>query len=182
MKKLLVFIIPVTIVVLAAGFFLRQQKTVETEETALINEVEEVGQEPPREGPPDEEQSGQVPLPQQEDIIRAFFGLINEKRIPEAIAMMDKIMVGDDSSKQAWGVQFNSLSGIEIEKIEPSMKEEWTDTAQSYRVDLTLKVDPSTASAPIPYYGWENGKNIRWVGLNKNAENLWRIAFIGTGP
>lgn len=182
MKKLLIFIFPAVILVLAAGFLIQRQKTVETEKATLINEVEEVGQEPSREGPPEEEQSGQVPLPQQEDIIRAFFGLINEKRIPEAIAMMDKVMVDDDSSKQAWGVQFNSLSEIKIENIEPSIKEEWTDTTQTYRVNLTLKVDPGAASAPIPYYGWENGKNIRWVGLNKNAGNLWRIAFIGTGP
>ena len=71
--------------------------------------------------------SSTVPLPTEEDIIRAFFNLINEKRIPEAITMMSKTMAADDSTKQAWGVHFNAIKSINIQQIEPSMQESWNN-------------------------------------------------------
>lgn len=40
-----------------------------------------------------------VPLPTEEDIIKNFFQLINEKKIPEAISMMSKEIANDDSTK-----------------------------------------------------------------------------------
>ncbi len=176
MKKLLVFIIPAVIIVLVIGFFIRRQNTLNT---IVSNPVETIN--PLPSSMVKQKLNQMLPL-RQEDVIGVFFEQINGKKIPEAIAMMDEATVGDDSAKQAWGVQFNSLSEIKIEKIEPSMREEWTDTTQTYRVDLILKVDPSAASAPIPNYGWESGKNTRWVGLIKNEKNRWKVSGIGTGP
>jgi hypothetical protein len=123
-----------------------------------------------------------VPLPTEEDIIRVFFNLINEHRIPEAISMMSEKMVPDDSTKQAWGVQFNSLKNIVVKKVEPSMKEEWTAQKETFKVNVNLEVSKEAANAPIPYYGWENGDNIRWVSLEKDQNNLWKVAGIATGP
>jgi hypothetical protein len=123
-----------------------------------------------------------VPLPQEEDIIRAFFNLVNEKRIPDAIGMMASKSVSDESSKQAWGVQFNSLSGIQVISIEASNKEEWTNTEHIYRVDLTLRVSADSANAPIPYYGWNDGQNTRWIPIEKNESGLWKIVGLATGP
>lgn len=122
-----------------------------------------------------------VSLPTEEDIIRTFFELINEKKIPEAISMMSASMVGDDSSKQAWGVQFNALEAIKASKIEPAMKESWTDGSHEYKVTLDVRVSPKAADAPIPYYGWGNGSNIRWVEIIKE-NRLWKINQVATGP
>lgn len=99
----------------------------------------------------------QVPLPTGEDVVRIFFNLINEKRIPEAIGMMHSSMVPDDTSKQQWGVQFNSLASVSVKKIEPFHKKRWTLTKEVYKVVLKVKVKPEAARAPIPNYGWENG-------------------------
>ncbi|MDH5202745.1 MAG: hypothetical protein OEW69_05755 [Nitrospirota bacterium] len=115
-------------------------------------------------------------------MVRIFFNLINEKRIPEAIGMMDSSMVPDDTTKQQWGIQFNSLSSVSVTKIEPFHKKEWTHTKKVYKVVLKVKVKPEAAQAPIPNYGWENGENIRWIHIQKNKKGLWKISQIATGP
>jgi hypothetical protein len=119
-----------------------------------------------------------VPLPQETDIVRTFFNLIGEKRASDAVGMMN---VSDDSQKQAWAVQFNTITSIKVLNIAPSMQSDWTDTRHSYKVTMDVKMDPASANAPIPYYGWDNGQNIRWINLVK-VGNLWKIEGIATGP
>jgi hypothetical protein len=33
----------------------------------------------------------------------------------------------------------------------------------------------------MPYFGWDNGTNTRWVELVKE-EGLWKVQGIATGP
>jgi len=115
-----------------------------------------------------------VPLPTEEDIIRTFFELIDEARIPEAVAMMSVEAVPDDSYKQAWGVQFNALDSIKVSKIEPYGQENWSPSSHTYKVNLEVTVSENAANAPIPYYGWENGDNLRWVEIVKEGD-FWKI-------
>lgn len=127
-------------------------------------------------------QASSVPLPTGEDIVRSFFELINEKRIPEAVLMMTKINTENDSTKQAGGVQFNAFESIKAKSIEAYDKENWTNDQQEYKVNLAVQMKPEAASGPIPNYGFDNGdNNIRWVILVKE-NNLWKISGIATGP
>jgi len=119
-----------------------------------------------------------VPLPQETDIIRTFFNLIEEKRPSDAVGMM---AVTDDSQKQAWAVQFNAIMSMKVLDIAPSMQEEWNETKHTYKVTLDVKMNPNSANAPIPYYGWDNGNNIRWIALEKSG-NVWKVQGIATGP
>jgi len=116
--------------------------------------------------------SSSVPLPSQEDIVRTFINLISEKRIPEAVAMMD---VTDEAQKQGWGVQLNSFESISLSKIE-------NNGADAYKVTLKVKMKPESVNAPIPYYGFDNSDNIRWIGLRKGVDNLWKITGFATSP
>ncbi len=116
-----------------------------------------------------------VPLPQETDIIRSFFEIINEGRAVDAISMMAPSLIGDDSSKQAWGVQFNAFEFVEVTSIEKTVNE------HKYKVVLTASMKPEAKDATIPNFGWENGMNTRWVILVKE-ENLWKISAIATGP
>jgi hypothetical protein len=120
----------------------------------------------------------ETPLPREDDIIRIFFNLIDEKRPTEAVAMMNET---ENSQKQAWAVQFNAIRSIKVLSVEPSMQNEWTDTKHSYKVVVDVTMKPESASAPIPYYNWDNGQNIRWINLEKSG-NGWKIAEIATGP
>lgn len=178
MKRIILIILAGGLVLtVAAGLFLTKRKPDTT--TLPEQELNEIKNQPQE---IQEEKQVSVPLPTEEDIIRVFFELINEKRIPEAIDMMMPSLVGDESAKQSWGVQFNSLENIVVKKVEPSLKEEWTARRETFKVTVNLEVAKEAASAPIPYYGWENGDNLRWVTLEKNEKNLWKISAIATGP
>lgn len=116
-----------------------------------------------------------APLPQPEDVIRTFFNLINEKKIPDAIGMLSPKTAGSESTKQTWGVQFNAFKKVTVKSVEPSLE-------YSYKVVLDVEMKPEAANAqPMPNFGWENGENIRWIGLEK-VDNVWKIAGIATGP
>ena len=124
----------------------------------------------------------EVPLPQGEDIVKLFFNLIGEGRIPEAVAMLDDSAVPNDSAKQAWGVQFNVFNSISIKSIETSNIGDEIQDQKTYKVILDAKIKPRSENAAIPNFGWENGENIRWVSLKKNSAGMWKILGIGTGP
>jgi hypothetical protein len=122
--------------------------------------------------------SGGVPLPTAEDIIRSFVSLIEAKRPSDAVTMMK---VTDDSEKQAWAVQFNAINSMKFIKSEKANESEWTSTKQMYKVTLDVQMNPNSVNAPIPYYGWDNGQNIRWFTMEKVGK-MWRISTISTGP
>lgn len=123
-----------------------------------------------------------APLPTEEDIIRLFFNLIDEGRIPEAIEMMSASMAPDDSSKQAWGVHFNAINSIQVSEIKPYNQKSWDESKHKYEVLLNVDISEDSANAPIPYYGWATGLNSRWIILEKDESDMWKIASISTGP
>lgn len=124
----------------------------------------------------------QVSLPSGSDAINLFWQLINEKRIPEAIAMISANMVPDDSTKQAYGVQFNDIKSVRVISVEAYGKEEWTSERQTYKTTLEVSVDPTAANLPIPYYGYDSNPNIRFISVAKDKTGLWQIHEIATGP
>jgi hypothetical protein len=121
-------------------------------------------------------QGDSVPLPSQEDIVRTFFGLINDKRIPEAVGMMTSQAVPDEAAKQAWGVMFNDFDSVEVVKIEKSTGE------NQFQVELAVKVNPRAANNPIPYYGYSDKTDTRFITLIKDNQGRWKIDGINTGP
>jgi len=122
--------------------------------------------------------NNEVPLPSDEDIIRNFVNLIEEGKADKAALMMK---TKDDTELQTWGVHFNAINSFKLLKIEKANEESWSDNKHIYKVVLDVVMNPSSASAPIPYYGWQNGENIRWITLEK-VGNIWKIAEIATGP
>jgi hypothetical protein len=123
-----------------------------------------------------------VPIPLEEDIIRVFFELINEKRIPEAISMMSIRVIPDNSVKQAWGAQFNAFKSVKVNKIDAYSKEMWTENVHTYKVILEVSMSKDSINAPIPYYGFDTELNTRWVNIEKDGSGSWKISDIATGP
>ena len=177
MKRILFFAVVVIIPFLFSGCGKKQaatekvpEQTVQKEANTSVTQGQDVAE------------SVQAPLPQGEDVVRLFFNLINEKRIPEAVVMLDSSAVPNDSAKQAWGAQFNIFKSIAVESIEPSNIGGETENQKTYKVILSAQIDPGPAKMAIPNQGWVSGENIRWVSLKKNSEGLWKILGIGTGP
>lgn len=73
------------------------------------------------------------------------------------------------------------MKTVKVKKIEETMKEDWTENRHEYMVTLDVVMDPSSAGGPIPYYGFENGENVRFVGLVKEG-NQWKVEGLATGP
>lgn len=120
-----------------------------------------------------------VPLPQEQDVLRSFFSVIDEGRPSDAAKMMNTT---DDSTLQAWAVQFNAFQSIKVKSIESSMPEEWTSDTHTYKVILDVVMKPEAANVqPIPNYGYDNGENYRWISMKK-VGNIWKIQGLGTGP
>jgi hypothetical protein len=122
-----------------------------------------------------------VPLPQETDIVNSFFNVIGEHRPADAVSMLAPDLISNESNKQAWAVQFNAFSSLKVISVEPALQEDWTDTQHEYKVVLEAAMKSESASAPIPYYGWENGSNTRWITIVKSG-SFWKISGIGTGP
>lgn len=130
---------------------------------------------------PVEKKEAVVPLPQEEDIVRSFFEIINEQRPSDAVLMLNPKLTADDSNKQAWAVQFNAFKSLKVKDIESSIQSDWTEGSHTYKVTLIAEMKPESANAVIPYYGWDNGENTRWVSLEK-VGNKWTIGGLATGP
>lgn len=130
---------------------------------------------------PTSTQQKEVPLPLASDILRNFFSLIDQKRASEAVMLMSSEITNEDSVKQAWGVQLNMMESVRIIEITPLIPESTEASERTYKVTLEVAMDPSSVTAPIPYYGYENGENTRWVTLKKEGR-MWKIMGIATGP
>lgn len=124
----------------------------------------------------------EVPLPSAWYMVTLFFELINEHKISEAIDLMAPEMIGDGSSKQTWETHFNAIKSINIQEIEFHDRENWTNDKRELKVTLEVYVSSSAKNAPIPFYGWHDNPNVRWITLEKNSEGFWEISSIATGP
>lgn len=117
----------------------------------------------------------------EEDTIKTFFQKINDAKADEAVLMMAPDIVNDSSTKQAWAVQFNAFKKVSIIKIEESLPENWTSTTHTYKVTLDVEMKPEAKNAVIPFYGYDNGENVRFVSIVK-VSGVWKIQNIATGP
>lgn len=90
--------------------------------------------------------------------------------------MMSDKAVPNEETKQLWAVQFNNFDSVKIGKIENSIE------ANLYKVELTVKVNPRAVNEPIPYYGYSDKTEIRFIKLIKDDQKQWKIEGISTGP
>lgn len=109
----------------------------------------------------------------QQELVNDFFTKIATHNIQEALALMD----ANDDTKQAWGVNFNTIEELTVKKIVETYKEEWSESRQSFKIELEVKVKPEGEQM-----GWQNGTNFRWVSLEKNSDGNWQIHELANNP
>lgn len=102
-----------------------------------------------------------------------FFDSLGSGNIDEAMSLMDANML---QSASMWKENFNTIAGMKVTKIEEIYKEEWTDSLQKYKVQLSVNLKPG--SQPM---GWEEGNNTRWVSLVMEG-GQWKIHEIANNP
>lgn len=110
-----------------------------------------------------------------EDVVRLFFNLVDEGRVSEALMMLTPDEIDNESKKQAWGVQFNAFEEVQVVSVEFLGE-------NTYKVILETKMKPEAGLAEsVPFYGYGNGRFIRWVELEE-VNGVWKIKKIATGP
>jgi len=160
MKNLIIILVVLAAVTLSGGvfWFMRQPKNLPGQEV--------------KPSPVSEESQNlheaTVPPPTEEDVINLFFNLINEKRIDEALAMMSPAE-GEDWRPYLEG--FEKVNLLEVEKTEFG----------SFRVLLDVKMKSSSEQEPIPFFGYVDGQNTKFVNLEEE-NGTWKIKGIATGP
>lgn len=117
-----------------------------------------------------------VPKPKQAENqagrAREFFQYLSDKKIDQALAMMD----ADAGTKEGWRTNFNTIKSLGVKSVNPVFEEEWTSTRQSFKFDLEVSVTPEGEG-----YGWNQGRNSRWVSLQKNGDT-WQIHELANNP
>jgi len=128
-----------------------------------------------------QEDSGGAPLPEDEEFINSFSNLIDQGKAGEAVEMLSSQNTSSEGAKRMWQEQFKAMKSVKVLSVEPVMKNSWTDQRREYKVVLDMTMDESSKDAPIPYYGYDQGKNTRFIALVKEGDK-WFIETIATAP
>jgi hypothetical protein len=117
---------------------------------------------------------------QHSEIIHRFIGAINAGRPTEAVGMLSAELAPDAAAKREWTRHFSAIKSIHVMAIEPSAVAV-TAPCQEYKVTLEARVSADPEAA-IPFYGWEDNPNYRWIELCPDRTGAWVIVSFGTGP
>jgi len=109
-----------------------------------------------------------APLRSEEDTIELFFQLINNKEIDKALEMM---VSQDGQDWRPYLEGFLRVLTVNIDRTESDV----------FRVDLDVEMKPETADRPIPFFGYTEGLNTKFIILS-NEDGIWKIKDIATGP
>jgi len=112
-------------------------------------------------------------------VISQFFALINDHRVSDALAMMSPELV-PEVDRAGWTRQFTAIKSIHVRDIRPAGMG-GSGPCVEYKVTIEADVSSEAANAPIPYYGWDDNPNLRWIHLCPRGDQ-WLISEIGTGP
>jgi len=127
-----------------------------------------------------QEDSGGVPLPEDKELITSFSNLISQGKAKDAVKMLSLQNTSSEEMKKMWQEQFEAMKSVKVLSLEPAMKSSWTDQRREYKVVLDMVMDESSKDAPIPYYGYDQGVNTRFIVLVKEGDK-WSIETIATG-
>ena len=116
------------------------------------------------------------PLPTGESTTVTLFSLINNGKVDEAVNMLGPDLNPDENSKQAWTNNFSNIKSINLKTIEPWEKDSWTNSNEVYKTVLEVQLKVGSAA-----YGWANGKNTKWIEIDKSV-SPWKVDNIATGP
>jgi hypothetical protein len=108
------------------------------------------------------------------NFITLFFTLINNKEYDSAY----QYLAANSGSEEEWIRQFAAMLAVKVRTIEKYSTE---GENEIYKVTLDVTIDPASADAAIPYYGWGDNPNIRFIPIISEG-GMWKIGGIGTGP
>ncbi len=112
-----------------------------------------------------------------QDDLMAFFNYIATGDYAAAARQMAYEAAPNDTMRQMWLENFQSLKSLKVVSVEQAYVENWTGEWECFKVTLDV-----TTSAPPDKYGWENGRNTRWVSLIPQGAGYWKITELSANP
>jgi hypothetical protein len=116
-------------------------------------------------------------LENHEKDLRQFFSFITKGDPIWSVRQLAYKASPNEATAQQWLANFRSLKSLKVVSVEQASPEQWTDKWESYKVVLDV-----TTSEPPEKYGWENGRNIRWVTLIPQGGGAWKVEALATSP
>lgn len=111
-----------------------------------------------------------------ENYIYDFFETINEGKTEQYFSMMDQDLAGNAATQKMWKTSFSSLELIKVVSLYLEEKNKWHDQQPLYKVTIYAISKPGA-----PYYGWDEGRNTRWISIAPRGDS-WKIVAIDTSP
>ena len=111
----------------------------------------------------------------EENFIYEFFKTVDRKDFEQAFSMMDENLIGNVNMQEMWKANFSSLDKIKVVSLYPEEERKWRNHQPLYEVNIFIKSKPR-----FPYYGWDEGRNTRWITVTTNEDNR-KIVSIATG-
>ena len=112
----------------------------------------------------------------EENFIYDFFEAVDQKNFKQVFSMMDENFAGDKNMQEMWKANFSSLEKIKVIRVYPEEEQKWPNHQPLYEVNIYTISKPGS-----PYCGWDEGRNIRWITVATEEDNL-KIVSIATGP
>jgi hypothetical protein len=109
--------------------------------------------------------------------LRQFFGFISTGQPEWAVRQLASAASPNEATAQMWLANFQSLSALTVVSVEQASLEQWTAEREFYKVTLDVKT-----SDPPEKYGWDEGRNFRWVELIPQGGGSWKVAALATNP
>lgn len=109
--------------------------------------------------------------------LRQFFGFISTKQPEWAVRQLASSASPNEAAAQMWLANFQSLSTLTVVTVEQASLEQWTAEREFYKVTLDVQT-----SEPPEKYGWEKGRNLRWVELIPQGGGAWKVSALSSSP
>jgi len=113
--------------------------------------------------------------------LEEFFAIVNSRNVNEAMKSMAPAMLQTQEQRKAWQSQLAAIRSIHVMKIEPASIGDWNSKRHVFKVTLEAYVE-NAPDAPIPFFGWHDNPNVRWITMESDNRRRWVVAGIATGP
>jgi len=112
--------------------------------------------------------------------LEEFFTIVNSRDVDEAMKSMTPAMIGPPEKREAWRRQLAAIRSIHILDVEPASVGDWNSSRHIFKVTLEASVE-DVPDAPIPFFGWQDNPNVRWITMELDSRRRWVVAGIATG-
>jgi len=113
--------------------------------------------------------------------LEEFFAIVNSRDVDEAIKSMAPAMIDTPEKLRNWRRHLRAIRSIHVLNAEPANTENWSSSRHIFKVTLEAYVE-DVPNASIPFFGWHDNPNVRWVIMELDSKHRWFVAEIATGP